>query len=294
MSLRYAYYPGCSLESTGKPYNESIRATFKALEVELVEIDDWNCCGATMYMSSKKIVGYALSARNLAIAQKEGLDVCAPCSSCYTILSKANRQIEHDPDTKEKINDALSAANLSYNGQTKVRHPLDILVNDIGIDAIVKKSKYRLTGMKVAPYYGCQIVRPHGNFDDVDDPQTMDKLLAALGAEVTYYPPKVRCCGGMLMMTDENIALKLCHELIEAAEVNGANVIATACPLCEMNLEAYQPQINKGFNTQFNMPILYFSQLLGMALGIAPVELGIERMIVPAPKVTLTAKAEAL
>ncbi len=294
MSLRYAYYPGCSLESTGKPYDESIREIFKALDVELVDIEDWNCCGATMYMSSKKIVGYALSARNLAIAQQQGLEVCAPCSSCYTILRKANRHIQLEPKGRERINDALSAANLSYDGNTNVRHPLDILVNDVGIDNIIKKSKFRLTGMKVAPYYGCQIVRPHGYFDDTDDPQTMDQLLKGLGAEVVYYPPKVRCCGGMLMMTDEITSLKLCQELIEAGEVNGANVIATACPLCEMNLEAYQPQINKAFGTNYKMPILYFSQLIGMALGIAPVKLGIERMIVPAPKVTLTAKAEAL
>ncbi len=292
--MRYAYYPGCSLEYTGKPYDRSIRAVFKALDVELVEIQDWNCCGATMYMSSKKIVSYALSARNLAIAAREHLDVCAPCSSCYTILRKTNHQINNDPPSRDHINEALSAANLHYDGQTLVRHPLDILVNDVGIDEIKKRVKHPLTGLKVAPYYGCQIVRPNGYFDDVDDPQSMDRLLTALGAEVTYYPMKVKCCGGMLMMTDETIALKLCVDLIEAAIENDANVISTACPLCEMNLEAYQPQINAAYKTNYSIPILYFSQLLGMALGISDDDLDLNKMIVPLTYRTPFEKASTL
>lgn len=291
--MKYAYFPGCSLEHTAKPYDESIRAIFKALEVELIEIEDWNCCGATMYMSSRKIVGYALSARNLASAEKMGLELCAPCSSCYTIFRKTNRHILFDPKARGRINDALSEANLSYDSIVEVRHPLDILINDVGIEKIVEKCKYSLKGLKVAPYYGCQIVRPHGWFDDVDDPMLMDNLLNALGAETVYYPCKVQCCGGMLMTTEEEVALRLNRDLLEAAVVNGANVIATACPLCEMNLEAYQPQINHAFQTSYNVPIVFFSQLLGMALGIASNELGLQRMIVPIEH-SVTAKASAL
>jgi heterodisulfide reductase subunit B len=277
----YAYYPGCSLEHSAASYDRSIRAVFEALGVELHEIPDWNCCGATMYMSVKKVVGYAISARNLALAQEMKLDVCAPCSSCYTILRKTNRHMVSDPKRRDKINTALGAANLHYDGQVKVRHPLDILVNDVGIEKIRAQAKASLAGVCVAPYYGCQIVRPHGYFDDRDDPTTMDRLFTALGAEVVPYPGKVRCCGGMLMTTEEDVGLKLTHGLLTAAEENGAQIIATACPLCQINLEVYQGEINKAFHTRFSMPVVYFSHLVGVALGLSPASLGMDTFIIP-------------
>ena len=144
--LEYAYYPGCSLEHTASPYDKSVREVFAKLGVGLREIEDWNCCGATMYMSVKKIVGYSISARNLALAQNMGLDICAPCSSCYTILKKTNRHIMWDPKERNKINEALAAANLSYDTVVKVRHPLDIIINDVGLDKI--KNRILLVGMR--------------------------------------------------------------------------------------------------------------------------------------------------
>jgi heterodisulfide reductase subunit B len=290
MMAAYAYYPGCSLEHSAASYDRSIRAVFAALGVELREIPDWNCCGATMYMSVKKVVGYAISARNLALAQEMQLDVCAPCSSCYTILRKTNRHMASDPKRREKINLALEAAHLHYDGGVKVRHPLDILVNDIGIEKIRDAVKVPLAGLRVAPYYGCQIVRPHGYFDDRDDPMSMDRLFAALGAEVVPYPPKVRCCGGMLMTTEEEVGRKLTHSLLTAAEENGAEIIATACPLCQINLEVYQDEINQAFDTRFAIPVVYFSHLVGIALGLSPASLGMESFLIP-PK-TLLARAE--
>jgi heterodisulfide reductase subunit B2 len=280
MMLEYAYYPGCSLEHTASPYDKSIRAVFKALGIGLHEIEDWNCCGATMYMSVKKIVGYSISARNLALAQNMGMQICAPCSSCYTILRKANRHIAWDPKERDKINQALAAANLSYDSLVEVRHPLDILVNDFGLQTLTDKAINPLKGMKVAPYYGCQIVRPHGQFDDVDQPVTMDKLLIALGGEPIDYPHKVRCCGGMLMTTAEDIALELNLKLLDSAVDNGAEMIATACPLCQMNLEAYQQKINRVYGRKFNMPIVYFSHLAGIALGLSPKELGVDQLLI--------------
>jgi heterodisulfide reductase subunit B len=279
MMLQYAYYPGCSLEHTASPYDKSIRAVFKALGIGLHEIEDWNCCGATMYMSVKKIVGYSISARNLALAQNMGMQICAPCS-CYTILHKANRHIAWDPKEREKINQALAAANLSYDTLVEVRHPLDILVNDFGLQALTDNTKNPLKGIKVAPYYGCQIVRPHGQFDDVDQPVVMDKLLTAMGAEPVDYPHKVRCCGGMLMTTAEDIALELNLKLLDSAVDNGADMIATACPLCQMNLEAYQQKINRVYGRNFKMPIVYFSHLIGIALGITPKELGVDQLLI--------------
>ena len=279
--LEYAYYPGCSLESTAAPYDKSIRAVFKALGVGLHEIEDWNCCGATMYMSVKKIVGYSISARNLAIAQNMGMQICAPCSSCYTILRKTNRHIAWDPPKERaKINEALKAADLSYDTLVDVRHPLDILVNDIGLETIAAKATHSLKGIRVAPYYGCQIVRPHGLFDDVDDPIKMGQLLSRLGAEPVHYPCKVRCCGGMLMTTKEDVALALSMKLLEAAVDNNVDLIATACPLCQMNLEAYQKKINKTFGRNFHVPVVYFSHLVGAALGIDLKEMGLNQLFI--------------
>jgi len=288
--LEFAYYPGCSLEHTASPYDKSIRATFKALGIGLHEIDDWNCCGATMYMSVKKIVGYSISARNLALAQNMGMQICAPCSSCYTILRKANRHIAWDPKERTKINEALKAADLSYDTLVEVRHPLDILANDFGFDAIASRVTIPLKGVKVAPYYGCQIVRPHGLIDDVDDPIKMDRLFGALGAEVTNFPCKVRCCGGMLMTTREDIALALNLKLLEAAADSNADMIATACPLCQMNLEAYQKKINRVFGRDFHMPIVYFSHLLGLALGIRPEAMGIDQLLIQPEKLNSLAR----
>ena len=292
--LQYAYYPGCSLEHTASPYDKSIRAIFKALDIGLHEIEDWNCCGATMYMSVKKIVGYAISARNLALAQNMGMEICAPCSSCYTILRKTNRHIAWDPKERAKINEALSAAGLKYDSSVKVRHPLDILVNDLGLEAIKAKVKRSLQGLRVAPYYGCQIVRPHGYFDDVDEPVTMDRLLAVLGAQAVPYPCKVRCCGGMLMTTQENVALDLNMKLLQGAVDNNAEVIATACPLCQMNLEAYQGKINRAFGSNFNIPIVYFSHLVGAALGISSHEMGLDLMLVNPTKLRALAEGAAV
>jgi len=278
--MDYAYYPGCSLEHSASPYDKSIRAVFKALEIGLHEIEDWNCCGATMYMSVKKIVGYSISARNLALAQNMGMAICAPCSSCYTILRKTNRHIAWEPKERDKINDALKAADLSYTTLVDIKHPLDILVNDLGLETLATRVKNPLKGVKVAPYYGCQIVRPHGHFDDVDEPVSMDRLFRTLGAEAVDYPCKVRCCGGMLMTTSDEIALELNLKLLDRAADSNADMIATACPLCQMNLEAYQGKINKVFGRNYHMPVVYFSHLVGAALGLGPSELGLDQLLI--------------
>lgn len=281
MTVKYAYYPGCSLEKTQRGYDASVREVFAALGQELVEIDDWNCCGATVYMSVKETVALAVSARNLALAEKMGLDVIAPCSSCYTVLAKTNRIMNAIPEMHADVNLALAEGNLSYAGKTAVRHPLDVLVNDIGIDAIRAKLTRSLEGLHVAPYYGCQIVRPDKTFDDQENPVLMDKLLRACGATVVYFPMKLRCCGGMLMTTFEETGLKLNKDLLGCAEENGAHAIVTTCPLCHFNLEAYQGKINTVYGTSYSTPILYFTQLLGIALGIPAKKLGLDASFIP-------------
>jgi heterodisulfide reductase subunit B len=274
--VKYAYYPGCSLEKTQRGYDESVREIFKALDQELIEIEDWNCCGATMYMSVRETVSLTVSARNLALAERMGLDILAPCSSCFTILSKTNRILSQIPEMHRDVNEALAEGGLTYTGATRVRHPVDILMNDIGLDVIKSRFQRNLNGLRIAPYYGCQIVRPDKTFDDRENPILLDRMFAACGAEMVYFPLKVRCCGGMLMTTFEDTALKLNKELLQCAIDNGAEAIVTTCPLCHFNLEGYQDRINKVYGTSFNIPILYFTQLLGIAFGLAPQKLGLD------------------
>jgi heterodisulfide reductase subunit B2 len=280
--MEYAYYPGCSLEATGRPYDTSLKLVFQKLGIGLKEIDDWNCCGATSYISMNKLTAYSLTARNLAYAERMGMNVCAPCSSCFTILSKVNRHVQWDEAHKREINEVLSAASLSYSGSLEVLHPLGILVSFYGIEKIVSKASRRFSDLRIAPYYGCQLVRPLGRFDDREDPEQLDNLFRALGAETVPFPPKVRCCGGMLMTTYEDVALKLNQEILAAAVANGADILVTTCPMCQMNLEAYQGRINAVFGTSYHLPIVYFTQILGLVLGFSPEEMLLDQMVVDA------------
>jgi len=278
----YAYYPGCSLSGMGKPYDESLRAVFGHLGLGLEEIPDWNCCGATSYMSIDEQKAVALAARNLALAEPMGAEVLAPCAACYLVLSKAQHMMTDYPAIAAKVNKGLQAAGLAYRGSVVVRHPLDILVNEVGLDAIRAKVTRPLAGCRVAPYYGCQVVRPYGTFDDPLRPQTMDRLLEALGAQVVEYPLKAHCCGGSLMGTMEDIGVRLSFLLLKEARARTANVLATACPLCQYNLEGYQGKMRRTYGEDVTLPIVYFTQLVGLAFGLAPKALGLQRNLVTA------------
>lgn len=281
--MRYLYYPGCSAEATAKAYDVSTRVLMEKLGVELVELDDWNCCGATSYFSVRELDSFAIAARNLAIAEVQSEDdLCVICNACYTTLAKTNRYMADSPEIFEAVRGALGAVDRTYSGGKPVRHVMDILINDIGLETLAEKVTRRLTGIKVAPYYGCQFSRPMGAFDDTEFPTTMDRFFEAMGAEVlTDYPGKVKCCGGMMMLTKDEGALRMCHELLKTAQDGGADVIVCACPLCEMNVEGYQSRVNKMFGTDFKIPVLYFTQLAGLAVGGSPKELAIGKQIVP-------------
>jgi len=278
----YAYYPGCSLSGLGKPYDESLRSVFSHLGLGLEEIPDWNCCGATSYMSVSEDKAVALAARNLALAEQMKAEVVAPCAACYLVLTKAQHMMADYPALAAKVHKGLQAAGLTYGGHVTVRHPLDILVNDVGLDAIKARVTRPLTGYRVAPYYGCQIVRPYGAFDDPLRPQTLDRLMAAAGAVVVDYPLKAHCCGGSLMGTMEDIGVRLNFLLLKEAKARSANVLATVCPLCQYNLEAYQDKMLRTFHESVQLPVAYFTQLLGLAFGLQPKALGLQRNFVTA------------
>jgi len=282
----YTYFPGCSSSEGGaKAYGWSAQAVSKILDMELIELDDWNCCGSTPYSSVDELASFCLSARNLALAEKRGLDLVTPCSACYVILNRTNSYLKEYSQVKAKVDEALAAGELEYHGTVRARHLLDVFVNDIGYDEIKSKVKRNLGGLKVAPYYGCQVVRPRPSFDHPEFPQSLDKLMASLGGEPVPFPLKSRCCGGSLIISEEALALDLIGKLLDSALSNGAECLVTVCPLCQTNLDAYQSRVNKKFKTNFNLPILFFTQLMGVAFGLSDDDLGLKTNIVPAESV---------
>lgn len=280
--MRYTYYPGCSLHATGIAYDKSMRAIFTKLGAELNELADWNCCGATAYMSVQKTVAFAVSARNLALAEKTGDDVVAPCSACYYALKHTRERMENDPDLRAQVNEALAAGDLEADLSVSVRHPLEVLLTDIGIDRLVAAQTHSLEEFRPACYYGCQIVRPLGAIEEEDPelPMSMERLFTALGAQPVDYPPKVRCCGGMLVATFPEVGTKLSTDLVDWAVAREANCIVTVCPLCQSNLDLINLAGN-GNGKPHRIPVLYFTQLIGLAIGCTPKEVGMQHALVP-------------
>jgi heterodisulfide reductase subunit B len=282
--MAYSYYPGCTQEVSTKAYDLSTRTVASALGLELVEIGDWNCCGSSPSYSLREVETYALNARNLALAEKQlpGGEVLTICNGCFGIMDKTNRRLAEDPELRTEVEEALAAAGLEYRGTLTVRHLLDVLVKDLGREAIEQKVTRPLEGLKVAPYLGCAFSRPSG-IDDMEFPTALDDLLSWAGAEVVEYPLKAACCGGVLMMGDnQQVALKLVRSLLAEAVRRGASCLATACPLCHLNVEAYQGQVNRLFGTRFSIPVLFFTQLLGVSMGLGKKELGLGEELVPA------------
>ena len=282
---QYSYFPGCSCsEGSGKACGKSAEAVARALDIELFELEDWNCCGSSPYSSYDELGMLSLAARNLALAEKKGFDVVTPCTSCHVILSQANLNLTKYPETKAKVDQALAAGGLKYNGTINVRHILDVFVNDIGYEAIRARVKKDLSGLKVAPYYGCQIVRPRPSFDHSEDPVTMDKLITTLKAEATVFTLKSRCCGSSLVLSEEAIALELIKKLLDSAVAGGAQCIVTTCPLCQMNVDLYQQSVNKKYRTNFDIPVLFFTQLMGLAFGLSEKDLELKTSVIPVEK----------
>ncbi len=280
----YSYFPGCSAEATAIGLGLSVQAIAKPLDMELIELEDWTCCGSTPYGSLDELESVAVAARNLALAEKTGLDLVTPCSSCYVTLYTADMYLKEHPTLMAQVNKALAAANLEYHCHLRVRHLVDVLLNDVTPEVIASKIQQGLNGLRVAPYYGCQLVRPHPGSDDTEFPHSLDRLVESLGAKAVPYPLKSRCCGGSLILSEESIGLRLLHKLLGNAVENGAQCVVTPCPLCQTNLDVYQSRVNSKFKTGYNLPVLFISQLIGLALGIDAISLGLNTNIVSPSK----------
>ena len=286
MSYKYLYYPGCSMESSAKAYSDSLQSIAPILDLELEEIEDWNCCGATEYVSISLTPAYALITRNLALAARQAngtSTVVAPCSACYLNLAKADHYMSERPTLGTRVNRALAAGGLSYEpGSLQVRHLLDVIINDIGLDQVKERVTRPLTGLRVAPYLGCMVPRPdyEKRWSNHEYPTELDRLLKVLGAEVIDFPLKTHCCGGHMTQISPSTAFELIRRLISSADQYDADLMVTLCPMCQMNLDAYQGEMNHHFHTDYHMPILFFTQLMGLAFGIQPENLGFGKELV--------------
>ncbi len=283
--MKYSYYPGCSLHTTAKEFDISTRVVMDALGIELEELKDWSCCGGSVAAGVSHDVGMAMAARNVALAQKQNLDLLASCSGCYNKSARAAKALENQTE-KERINGILAEMGISvadYN--IRVRNVVDVLAHDVDIASKIKKP---LTGLKVACYYGCLLTRPADitGWDSPVFPMSMDNLAEICGAQVVDFRSKTKCCGGPILVAKQEVAFELTKNLLDEAKSLGADCIILACPLCATNLELRQSDIEKKYNVSYNLPILYITELIGLALGISPRKLGINKHIV-SPKSVL-------
>ena len=261
--LRYAYYPGCSLEATAREYDQSVRAVCAHLGIELSELPDWSCCGASSGHSTSRWLACTLAGRNLVLAEGMKMDIAVACPACYVRLRNAHHEMQGDNRLREELSSVMK---VPYRAEYGTRHLLDIICHDIGLENLKNKVVKPLQCLKLAAYYGCYLVRPPElvAFDDPENPQCLDTLLDTLGAEVRDWSGKVDCCGGSLSLSKREIAGHLVAELVEMARWAGAEAMVTACPLCHANLEMRQTGADGN-----KLPVFYFTELIGLALGIA-------------------------
>ena len=276
--MKYAFFPGCSLESTARNFDQSTRAVCRALDIELEDIPDWVCCGSTPAHTTNDSLAVALPVTNLQKAKEMGLPVMVACASCYSRLRTANHKIKSG-DYSERTERITGRP---YSGNVEVHHILDVLVNHLGLDTIKAKVVRPLSEFRIASYYGCLLTRPPeiASFDDTEHPTAMDDLLRAAGAEPVEWPFKTECCGASLSITHSEVVVRIGHKLLSMADRAGVNCIAVACPLCQTNLDLRQSDAIKTHGHIDAKPVLYVTQLLGLALGLSAQELGLNALTV--------------
>lgn len=278
--MNYTLYPGCSQEGSALEYKVSTLAVLETLGADIEELEDWTCCGASAAPVVSDLLGVVLPARNLALAERASgeRDVLAVCSACYTNFRRTSEAVASDRPLLTKINQALEVEGLVYHGTATARHLLDVLVNDFGPEAIAARVRTPLTGLVVAPYYGCQTVRPYSPFDDDQRPTSMIGILEALGVTVHCHAREASCCGTSLIMTKPEVGIGMAGEILQACEP--ADCIVAVCPMCHMNLDSYQGKASRMAGRPLHIPVLFLPQLIGMAFGLPERSLLFHRHVV--------------
>lgn len=281
--MAYGYYPGCSSHGTAKEYDISTKKVCERLGLKLEEVRDWNCCGASPAHATSEELALALPFRNLVLAEKQGLDsIMSTCSACYNRLKVAHETLKKTPEILNRISEIVGEP---YNKTLKVIHFLDLISKEFGVEKIKESVMKPLTGLKAVSYYGCLLTRPPElvSIDpDAENPTIMEEIIEALGAETRYWSHKTECCGASFALSRTDIVLRLTNEILKAARFADADCIVVACPLCFANLDMRQSQIASKYGVNYSLPVLFISELMGIAMGMGYKELGIDKHIVSA------------
>ena len=281
--MKVSYFPGCTLNTTGKGFDNAVRAAAAAVGLELVELPEWNCCGATFPLIVDNMLELAAPAHVLVAVRDEceGSIVTTACTTCYNVLKRTNAFMRGHEEERERINAFIEA---EYDGEVEVKDIVHLLRDDVGFDAVQKKVQEPLQGLKVASYYGCMVLRPPDEvaYEDPDHPQSLDDLMAALGATPVDFPHKNECCGAYLAVKAPDVTREMVYTILQSARAAGAEAVVTNCPLCQFNLDKQQAEIRKSRAGYQSVPVFYFSQLMGLALGLDASDYGWERHYIDA------------
>lgn len=291
-----SYYPGCSCSKygTGRYYGSSSIAVLRALGVEIREIEDWNCCGSNLYRVIDEKRAYLLGVRNIAKALEMNLpEILVLCPACFLSLNRTLTEVSTNNELKNELKEKYNVIESPLFSKLRIRHIIDFLVNDIGEEAVKNRVEKKLEGLKIAAYYGCQITRPYGYFDDPEFPTSLEKIISWIGGQPVESSLKTKCCGGMLMLTNEKEVLSVIEKILNSYTRVGAEFIVTACPLCHLNLEIAKTKLSEKLGLDKDIPIIYFTQLIGFSFNIPIEELGISKTIAESldRKIALTVTA---
>lgn len=281
------YYPGCTLSTKALDLDQSARACAWALDIELAELPDWTCCGASFPQYVDSLMPLIASFRNLAYAKEQGDKLVTICSFCYNVLKRTNRVALDDLEKRDKINDYLERDfDYRYEGEVDVIHFLELLRDEVGFDELRKKVKAPLEGLKVGAYYGCYLLRPYKELglDNMERPTIFEDFLEAIGCEPVIYPYRTECCGAYLVVSSPEVVIKCCHSILESARKRGADALTVTCPLCFYNLEGKQKDIAREYTDFKPIPVFYFTELMGLALALEPEKCGLEKHTVDPTK----------
>jgi len=289
--MKYALYPGCVMPTEQYAYEISIREVLPKLGVELIDIEGFSCCGEPL-KSVNQMLTLSLSARNIALAEKEGLDIFAPCPMCHLALSESKRILDSDPVMLDRVNKFLVDENLVYNGTSNIVHTVDLLHDVIGLEKIKELVKTPLKELKIASHYGCHTIRPSeiGRPDDSENPEKMDHILEIIGAKPEYYPEKLDCCGGLLNANLPESALTKTGQKLKSVQEQGFDAFVDVCPWCHRQYDAKQTKAGETVAAKLDMPVFYLTQLIGLAFGISFEKLGLNLNQSPVEKISVGGK----
>lgn len=283
MPLKYALYPGCAAKGATPELHQSTMAIIGRLGIEVVELTAASCCGAGVISEADPDVALALNARTFAQAEELGLDVMTICGTCQGVMGAANKRLKSEPGLLERINQVLARDGIAYRGTVQVKHLLWIVVREVGLHRLGQQVRIPMQDFRIAPFYGCYILRPSWDlgFDDPENPTSLEKVIKTVGGEPVAYAGRTKCCGFPIILEKEAIAVAMAGTNMKEAKDEGADFMVTPCPLCHMSLDIYQDRAGRAVKAQLDLPILHLPQLLGLAMGVPPKDLGVSRHLVP-------------